>query len=65
MDHPLIGRRLRLVRCNDANTTLLPGDLGTVSHVDDIGTVHVEWDNGSTLGLVPREDAWTILSKES
>ena len=27
--------------------------------VDDVGTVHVRWDNGSTLGLVPGEDRWT------
>jgi hypothetical protein len=26
--------------------------------VDDLGTVHVRWDNGSTLGLVPGEDRW-------
>lgn len=39
----------------------LPSGLrGQVSHVDDIGTVHVQWDNGSRLGLVG-EDAFSII----
>ena len=29
---------------------LKPGDRGFVTKVDDIGTVHIQWDNGSTLG---------------
>jgi Domain of unknown function (DUF4314) len=48
---PLNGRRVRLVRCNDPHTKLQPGTLGTVTCVDDLGTVHVRWDSGSTLGL--------------
>jgi hypothetical protein len=44
------GTRVELVSMNDPYTTLKPGDRGTVSEVDDIGTVFVNWDNGSTLG---------------
>jgi hypothetical protein len=32
------------------NTKLKPGDQGTVTCVDSIGTVFVDWDNGSSLG---------------
>lgn len=32
------------------------GTLGTVVHVDDIGTIHVKWDTGSSLGVVYGED---------
>ena len=28
------------------------GTLGRVSHVDDLGTIFVDWDNGSRLGVV-------------
>lgn len=63
-DHPLVGRRVRLVRCTDPHTSLTPGALGTVSYVDDAGTIHVNWDDGSSLGLIPREDAWTVLPKD-
>lgn len=37
------------------------GTTGVVTHVDDIGTVHVSWSNGSTLGLVKDEDEFTIV----
>lgn len=60
----LVGRRVRLVRTTDSYTALVPGDEGTVDLVDDMGTVHVLWDNGSSLGLIPDEDQWTVISDE-
>jgi Domain of unknown function (DUF4314) len=59
--HPLVGRRVRLVRCTDEHTNLAPGLLGEVTSVDDLGTVHVRWSNGSTLGMIPGEDRWEVL----
>jgi hypothetical protein len=53
---------VRLVRCTDPYTRLHPGDEGTIAFVDDWGTLHVSWDSGSRLGLVPGEDAWELLS---
>jgi len=60
-DHHLVGTRVRLQHTSDQYTTLRPGDEGTVNLVDDLGTVHVHWDSGSRLGLVPGEDRWTEL----
>ncbi|MEN6291718.1 MAG: DUF4314 domain-containing protein [Methanobacterium sp.] len=34
------------------------GTEGTVILVDDLGTVHVNWDNGHTLGLLYDEDKY-------
>jgi len=59
---PLVGKRIRLEHCSDPYTRLRPGLEGTVSFVDDPGTVHVKWDDGSTLGLIPGEDRWTVLA---
>jgi hypothetical protein len=28
------------------------GTLGKVFHIDDTGTIHINWNNGSTLGIV-------------
>lgn len=39
------------------------GTKGTVIHVDDIGQVHVIWDDGSTLALVPGVDEWETISE--
>jgi Domain of unknown function (DUF4314) len=52
------GRRVRLIRTTDPYTGLRPGAEGTVSLVDSMGTVHVDWDEGSSLGLIPGEDEW-------
>jgi hypothetical protein len=50
------GTRVELVNMNDPYSKLKPGDIGTVTFVDDIGTIHVNWDCGSTLGIVFDED---------
>lgn len=51
------GCRVELVSMNDPYSRLRPGDKGTVLFVDDIGTVHVSWDRGSSLGVVYGEDS--------
>ena len=50
------GTRVQLVRMDDPYTKLKPGDQGTVSFIDDTGTVFVDWDSGSGLGVVFGED---------
>lgn len=50
------GTRVELVSMNDPYTKLKPGDQGTVRLMDDIGTVHINWDCGSTLGAAYGED---------
>jgi hypothetical protein len=44
------GCRVELVSMSDPYSKLKPGDQGTVTFVDDIGTVFVRWDCGSGLG---------------
>lgn len=59
--NPVIGKRVYLVNCTDEFTLLKNGDLGTVTYIDDTGTVFVDWDNGSKLGLIPGIDQWRIF----
>ncbi len=49
------GARVKLVEMNDISAPPI-GTLGTVNCVDDIGTIHVKWDNGSMLGVAYPED---------
>ena len=52
------GCRVELVSMNDPyNSKLTPGCKGTVTSVDDAGTVHVNWDCGSSLGVCYGEDS--------
>lgn len=57
-------RRVELIFTSDPHTQLRPGDEGTVSFVDGMGTVHVDWDCGTKLGLVPGEDQWREITRE-
>ncbi len=50
------GARVELIEMNDPYTKLAPGELGTVVAVDSIGTIHVDWDCGSSLGVAYGED---------
>lgn len=49
------GTQVRLVSMNDVQAPPI-GTCGTVRYVDDIGTIHVKWDTGSSLGVVYQED---------
>lgn len=51
------GCRVQLVEMNDPYSKLRSGEKGTVKFVDDIGTIHVSWDCGSSLGVVYGEDS--------
>lgn len=52
------GSRVELVSMDDPyNRKLVPGCQGTVVSVDSIGTIHVSWDCGSSLGIVYGEDS--------
>tara|TARA_B110001454_G_scaffold199551_1_gene204436 strand:+ start:136 stop:330 length:195 start_codon:yes stop_codon:yes gene_type:complete len=55
------GDRVRLVYTDDDHTDLSGGDEGTVNLIDDFGTIHVFWDKGNHLGLIPGHDEWLIL----
>ena len=50
------GTRVMLIRMRDPYTKLRQGDRGTVICVDDVGTIHVAWDCGSSLGVAFGED---------
>ena len=58
------GTRLELVSMEDPFAPVPPGTRGTVVATDSLGTIHTEWDNGQTLGLIPGEDSFRKLTQE-
>lgn len=50
------GTRVELLMMDDLQAPP-PGTLGTVMGVDDIGSIMVNWDNGSSLSVVYGEDS--------
>lgn len=55
------GTRIRLNSMDDPYAPIAPGTEGEVDFVDDIGQLHMKWDNGRTLALVPGEDSFSVL----
>lgn len=51
------GTRLELIYMEDSQA-VPSGTKGTVVCVDDMGTIHMKWDNGRTLGLIPEVDSF-------
>lgn len=52
----LPGTRVELIRMEDIQAPPT-GTQGTVIGVDDIGSIMVSWDNGSSLSVVYGEDS--------
>ena len=55
------GTRIRLNSMEDPYAPIAPGTEGVVAFVDDIGTIHMKWNNGRSLGIVPGEDSFSVL----
>lgn len=57
------GTRVELVEMNDPQAPPI-GTLGTVSGVDDIGSIMVSWDNGSGLSVAYGEDRCKVVADD-
>lgn len=57
------GTRIELISMDDPYEPIESGMQGTVDRVDDIGTLHMKWDNGRTLCIVSGEDSFKVLSR--
>ena len=56
------GTRLMLLRMDDPYTHIPPGTRGTVRVVDDQAQIHMKWDSGSALAIIPGEDSFRKLT---
>ena len=54
------GTKVKLIYMH--NESQLPsGLIGTVEFIDDANQIHVSWENGSSLALIPEVDQFEIL----
>ena len=58
------GTRIVLNSMGDDPRPIESGTRGTVAVVDDIGTVHCNFDNGRSLGLIEDEDDFKPLTAQ-
>ena len=55
------GTKIKLIKMYDYIKPIPPMTRGMVDFVDDLGTIHVIWENGSNLGLVVGTDIFKII----
>lgn len=56
------GTRIRLTQMDDPYAPIPSGTEGTVDFVDDAGQIHMKWDNGRSLALIPGEDSFSKIA---
>ncbi len=59
MNFELLGKK---VTCHfmDDPYPVLPGTKGVIQFTDDIGQIHVDWEDGRSIALIPGKDEYTI-----
>ena len=57
------GTIVKVIFMDDPYHPVSPGTLGEMTMVDDAGTVHAKWNNGSSLGLIEGVDNFEIISR--
>ena len=57
------GTLIELEKMDDPYTSLKAGNRGTVDFVDDAGQIHMKWETGSSLAIIPGVDVFRIVSK--
>lgn len=58
------GTRVLLIHMDDPYAPVPAGTRGTVDFVDDIGQLHMTWDNGRTLAIAPEADQFRKLTPQ-
>ncbi len=58
------GTTIELLSMGSDPRPIESGTRGRVVFVDDIGTLHCDFDNGRRLGVIPGEDSFRTLTEE-
>lgn len=56
-----IGTKIQLISMRDEKYPVLPGTIGEVTHIDDVGSIHMKWENGSSLAIIPEVDSFKVV----
>lgn len=57
-----VGMRIRMKEMSPDEVNPVDEDLeGTIDKIDDIGTLHVKWDDGRYIGVIPNVDKYELL----
>ena len=57
-----VGTKIQLISMRNEKYPILPGTIGEVTHIDDLGSM--KWQNGSSLALIPEVDSFKVVAAE-
>lgn len=57
-----VGTRVKLLQMDDPQA-VPAGTEGVVAYVDDMAQIGVNWENGSSLSLIPGVDSFEVLER--
>ena len=55
-----VGTKIQLISMRNEKYPILPGTIGEVTHIDDLGSIHMKWQNGSSLAIIPEVDSFRV-----
>ena len=62
LGYDVLNRKLEVVlKDMDDKYPILAGTIGTIDYIDSEGQLHMIWENGRTLALVPEIDEFEIV----
>ena len=57
--------KLQMITMRNEKYPVPPGTFGEVTHIDDIGNIHVRWQNCSSLAIIPEVDSFRVVRAEN
>lgn len=61
LNNEIVGKRILLIEMDDPYP-VESGTKGIVKFIDGLNQIHVRWDNGRTLAVIPGTDRFEILA---
>ena len=59
------GTKLQMITMRNEKYHVPPGTVGEVTHIDDMGNIHICWQNGSSLAIIPEVDSFRVTGVEN
>lgn len=56
-----IGTKIKLLEDMEDTQGIKSGQIGIVEYIDDEGSLHMRWDNGSGLAIIPGIDKFEVI----
>jgi len=56
-----IGSKIKLLEDMEDTQGLKSGQIGILEFIDDEGSLHMRWDNGSGLAIIPETDKFEVI----